>query len=44
MSEGHPENGEELIDETGRNATQRDMDERGTSDVPAGVEWDRDDD
>jgi len=33
------ENGEEAIDESGRNPTQQRMDEEGTEAVPVDVEW-----
>jgi hypothetical protein len=39
MSDLEPENGEEEIDESGRNATQRELDERGTEDVPVDADW-----
>jgi hypothetical protein len=39
MDERDTENGEELVDESGRNATQREIDERGPSERPADVEW-----
>jgi hypothetical protein len=39
MDERDTPNGEELIDETGRNPTQRDIDESGGSDRPVDVEW-----
>ncbi len=32
-------NGEEAIDETGRNATQQRMDEEGVENVPVDQEW-----
>ena len=40
MSDAETENGEELIDETGRNPTQQRMDEEGTEPVPVDEEWD----
>jgi hypothetical protein len=39
MSEPEIENGEEAIDESGRNATQQRLDEEGTEPVPVDVEW-----
>jgi hypothetical protein len=42
MSDPIDENGEEAIDEAGRNPTQRRMDEEGTPAVPADVEWEED--
>ncbi len=39
MSDVSTENGEEAIDESGRNLTQQAIDERGPSDAPADVEW-----
>jgi hypothetical protein len=39
MDEPDTENGESLIDESGRNPTQRDIDERGASDEPVDVDW-----
>jgi hypothetical protein len=39
MSELDTENGEELVDESGRNATQREIDERGASERVVDVEW-----
>jgi hypothetical protein len=38
MSE-EPENGEESIDESGRNLTQQELDEQGTDDVPVDAGW-----
>jgi hypothetical protein len=38
MSE-KPENGDEAIDESGRNPTQQRMDEEGTEPVPVDEEW-----
>jgi hypothetical protein len=38
MSEA-PENGEESIDESGRNPTQQRMDEEGTEPVPVDEAW-----
>jgi hypothetical protein len=43
MSERDTENGEELVDETGRNPTQRNIDADGASDAPVDVEWETDD-
>ena len=37
MSE--PENGEDLIDESGRNPTQQRIDEEGAEDTPVDAEW-----
>jgi hypothetical protein len=34
-----PENGEEEIDESGRNLTQQELDDEGTEDVPVDTEW-----
>jgi hypothetical protein len=34
-----PENGEESIDESGRNLTQQELDDEGTEDVPVDTEW-----
>jgi len=39
MSDAETENGEEQIDETGRNPTQQRMDEEGTEPVPVDEEW-----
>jgi len=39
MSDPEPENGEETIDESGRNPTQRRLDEEGTEPVPVDVSW-----
>jgi hypothetical protein len=39
MSERDTENGEDLVDESGRNPTQREIDEDGPSDAPVDVEW-----
>ena len=39
MSEHDTESGEELIDESGRNPTQREIDEDGPSRKPVDVEW-----
>jgi hypothetical protein len=41
MSDNEPENGEEQIDESGRNATQQRMDEEsgGGEAVPVDKEW-----
>jgi hypothetical protein len=36
--------GEELIDEQGRNPTQRELDEEGPPDAPVDAEWDEPDD
>jgi hypothetical protein len=38
MPDHELENGEEEIDDTGRNATQRRIDEQGASDEPVDVE------
>jgi hypothetical protein len=43
MSEPDTENGEELVDESGRNATQREIDERGASQQPVDAEWEEGD-
>ncbi|HEY0417066.1 MAG TPA: hypothetical protein VGC78_11830 [Gaiellaceae bacterium] len=43
MSHEQPENGENEIDEQGRNPTQRRIDEGGASDEPADAEWRADD-
>ena len=40
MSEQVPESGEERIDESGRNPTQRRIDGEGASDAPGDVSWD----
>jgi hypothetical protein len=40
MSDVDTGSGEEEIDESGRNATQQEIDERGASDAPVDVEWD----
>src|SRR4051795_13315068 len=39
MSQPSDENGEEAIDEAGRNATQQRMDEEGTEPVPVDEDW-----
>ena len=39
MSESIEENGEDGIDESGRNPTQQRMDEEGTEAVPVDEEW-----
>ena len=39
MSEPHTGDGEEQIDETGRNPTQREIDERGASEQPVDLDW-----
>jgi hypothetical protein len=39
MSESEIENGEEAIDESGRNPTQQRIDEEGAEAVPVDVEW-----
>jgi hypothetical protein len=39
MSDQGTENGEEAIDESGRNLTQQEIDERGPSDAPADADW-----
>ncbi len=39
MSDLDTENGEEAIDESGRNLTQQEIDERGASQAPADAEW-----
>jgi hypothetical protein len=40
MSDHEPENGEETIDESGRNATQRRLEEEGGPEAaPVDVEW-----
>ena len=41
MSEPIDENGEEMLDESGRNPTQRRLDEEGTEPVPVDVEWEK---
>jgi hypothetical protein len=38
MSDQEPESGEERIDESGRNPTQRRMDEEGVEDAPVAGE------
>ncbi|MGN6799093.1 MAG: hypothetical protein ACTHKS_13220 [Gaiellaceae bacterium] len=38
MQDPELENGEEEIDESGRNATQRRIDEEGASDAPVDIE------
>jgi hypothetical protein len=40
MSDVQPENGEEAIDESGRNLTQQEIDGRGAADAPADADWD----
>jgi hypothetical protein len=40
MSDNEPEtDGDDLIDESGRNPTQQRMDEEGVEDVPVDAEW-----
>jgi hypothetical protein len=39
VSEPDTDNGEEQIDESGRNPTQREIDERGASEQPVDVDW-----
>jgi hypothetical protein len=39
MSNPETENGEQEIDETGRNATQQRMDEEGVEAKPVDVDW-----
>jgi hypothetical protein len=39
MSDPEIENGEEAIDESGRNLTQQQMDEEGTEPVPVDEAW-----
>ena len=39
MTERDTGNGEERVDETGRNPTQRRIDENGASEEPVDVEW-----
>ena len=42
MTDEEPESGEEQeeqIDESGRNPTQQDIDERGADDAPVDVPW-----
>jgi hypothetical protein len=39
MSDQEPENGEEAIDEAGRNPTQQRLDEEGAEPKPVDVEW-----
>jgi hypothetical protein len=39
MSDHELENGEEAIDESGRNATQQRLDEEGAEPKPVDVEW-----
>ena len=39
MSEPRTENGEDAIDESGRNLTQQEIDERGASNAPADEDW-----
>jgi hypothetical protein len=34
-----PEDGEESIDESGRNLTQQELDEQGAEDVPVDTDW-----
>jgi hypothetical protein len=41
MSDLEPENGEDAIDETGRNPTQQRLDEEGTEPVPVDVDWEK---
>ena len=40
MSDHEPENGEEAIDESGRNLTQQRLDDEGAEPTPVDVEWD----
>ena len=42
MSDNEIENGEEAIDESGRNLTQQRMDEEGVEDVPVDSDWQTD--
>jgi hypothetical protein len=42
MSDGEVENGEEAIDEDGRNLTQQRLDEEGVEPTPVDVEWEDD--
>jgi hypothetical protein len=39
MSDHEPENGEEAIDQSGRNPTQQRLDEEGAEQTPVDVEW-----
>ncbi|MFL5952780.1 MAG: hypothetical protein ACJ76I_01555 [Gaiellaceae bacterium] len=39
MSDPEIENGEEAIDESGRNLTQQEMDEEGVEPVPVDESW-----
>jgi hypothetical protein len=39
MSEPASGNGEEAIDESGRNPTQKRIDEEGASDAPVDADW-----
>jgi hypothetical protein len=39
MSEPQRNNGEDAIDESGRNLTQQEIDERGASGAPADEDW-----
>ncbi|HEY6960250.1 MAG TPA: hypothetical protein VI408_00025 [Gaiellaceae bacterium] len=39
MSDVDTENGEEAIDESGRNPTQQRLDEEGTEDAPVDADW-----
>jgi hypothetical protein len=43
MTRSDTENGEELIDESGRNPTQRRLDEEGAGPVPVDTEWEAED-
>jgi hypothetical protein len=39
MSDREQENGEDAIDESGRNLTQQEIDDRGASQAPADADW-----
>jgi len=39
MSDNDTENGEEAIDESGRNLTQQEIDDRGASPAPVDEDW-----
>jgi hypothetical protein len=43
MSEPAIQNGEDAIDETGRNPTQQRIDEEGASEAPVDADWVSDD-
>jgi hypothetical protein len=41
MDETEVENGEEAIDESGRNPTQQEIDEEGTTGEPVDADWEK---